>query len=33
MLNNSEKTTMFDKQTLGFLPEIINPNDFRRKYK
>lgn len=33
MLNNSQKTTIFDNQTIGFLPEIINPNDFRRKYK
>ncbi|MDD3646323.1 MAG: ABC transporter substrate-binding protein [Candidatus Gracilibacteria bacterium] len=33
VLNNSEKKSVFSDQVLGLDPNIINPNDFRKKYK
>ena len=33
VLNNNEKTSVFSNQVLWIDPSIINPNDFRKKYK
>ena len=33
MLNNNEDISVFDNQVLWINPKIINPNDFRKKYK
>ena len=33
VLNNNEKTSIFSEQTTWISPKIINPNDFRKKYK
>jgi hypothetical protein len=32
VLNNSEKTSIFENQILALNPDIFNPNDFRKKY-
>ncbi len=33
VLNNNEKNSIFSNQVLGINPDLINPNDFRKKYK
>ncbi len=33
VLNNNEKKSLFENQALWIDPKIINPNDFRKKYK
>jgi len=33
VLNNNEKNSVFANQTLWIDPKIVNPNDFRKKYK
>jgi ABC-type glycerol-3-phosphate transport system substrate-binding protein len=33
VLNNNEKKSLFEAQALWIDPKIINPNDFRKKYK
>ena len=33
VLNNGEKTSIFSDQILWISPDVINPNDFRKKYK
>lgn len=33
VLNNNEKKSVFSDQTIWIDPKIINPNDFRKKYK
>ncbi|QFR39392.1 extracellular solute-binding protein [Candidatus Gracilibacteria bacterium 28_42_T64] len=33
VLNNNEKTSIFQDQVLGINPELISPIDFRKKYK
>jgi len=33
MLNNTEKSSVFSEQITWINPEIINPNDFRKKFK
>lgn len=33
VLNNNEKSSVFSNQVLWIEPNIVNPNDFRKKYK
>ncbi|MCP4523400.1 MAG: extracellular solute-binding protein [Candidatus Gracilibacteria bacterium] len=33
MLNNSESTPLLEEYTAGINPDIINPNDFRKKFQ
>ncbi|NVP17289.1 carbohydrate ABC transporter substrate-binding protein [Candidatus Gracilibacteria bacterium] len=33
VLNNNDKGSVFSNQVLGIDPNIVNPNDFRKKYK
>ena len=33
VLNNNEKNSVFSNQILWIDPKIVNPNDFRKKYK
>lgn len=33
VLNNNEKTSIFSDQALGISPEVLSPNDFRKKFK
>jgi len=33
VLNNSEKKSVFSEQVLWIDPNIVNPNDFRKRYK
>lgn len=33
MLNNNEKNSLLENQVLWIAPDVINPNDFRKKYK
>lgn len=33
VLNNNENKSIFSEQTIWINPDVINPNDFRKKYK
>lgn len=33
VLNNNEKSSMFSNQIIWVNPSVVNPNDFRKKYK